>query len=57
LEAIEHAEVLEYLARVEWRARVLNPDAPRPDDFLVDKHHSRKHGPSAYYGQGKDSKE
>jgi L-ribulose-5-phosphate 4-epimerase len=57
LEAIEHAEVLEYLARVEWRARVLNPDAPRPDDFLVEKHHSRKHGPAAYYGQGKDSKE
>jgi L-ribulose-5-phosphate 4-epimerase len=51
--AIEHAEVLEYLARVEWRARTLNPDAPRPDGFLVEKHHSRKHGPSAYYGQDK----
>jgi L-ribulose-5-phosphate 4-epimerase len=51
LEAIEHAEILEYLARVEWRARSLNPDAPRPDDFLVDRHHARKHGPSAYYGQ------
>lgn len=51
--AIEHAEVLEYLARVEWRVRAINPDAPRPDDFLVDKHHSRKHGPSAYYGQTK----
>jgi L-ribulose-5-phosphate 4-epimerase len=57
LKAIEHAEMVEYLARVEWRARVLNPDAPRPDDFLVEKHHSRKHGPAAYYGQGKDSKE
>jgi L-ribulose-5-phosphate 4-epimerase len=49
--AIEHAEVLEYLARVEWRARALNPAAPRPDGFLIDKHHSRKHGPAAYYGQ------
>jgi L-ribulose-5-phosphate 4-epimerase len=49
--AIEHAEVLEYLARVEWRGRALSPDAPRPDDFLVQKHHARKHGPSAYYGQ------
>jgi L-ribulose-5-phosphate 4-epimerase len=55
--AIEHAEVLEYLARVEWRVRTLSPDALRPDDFLVEKHHSRKHGPSAYYGQRKDSKE
>lgn len=51
--AIEHAEVLEYLARVEWRVRTLAPDAARPDDFLVHKHHSRKHGPSAYYGQKK----
>jgi L-ribulose-5-phosphate 4-epimerase len=49
--AIEHAEVLEYLARVEWRARVLDAAAGRPDSFLVDKHHQRKHGPSAYYGQ------
>jgi L-ribulose-5-phosphate 4-epimerase len=49
--AVEHAEVLEFLARVEWRVRSLNPDAPRPDDFLVDKHHARKHGPTAYYGQ------
>ena len=49
--AIENAEVLEYLARVEWRARTLAPDAPRPDGYLVEKHHSRKHGPSAYYGQ------
>jgi L-ribulose-5-phosphate 4-epimerase len=49
--AIEHAEVLEYLARLEWRGRALNPDAPRPDGFLVDKHHNRKHGPGSYYGQ------
>lgn len=49
--AVEHAEVLEFLARVEWRVRSLNPDAPRPDRFLVDKHHARKHGPAAYYGQ------
>jgi L-ribulose-5-phosphate 4-epimerase len=51
LKAIEHAEVLEYVARLEWRVRALNPDAPRPDTCLVDKHHSRKHGPGAYYGQ------
>jgi L-ribulose-5-phosphate 4-epimerase len=49
--AIEHAQVLEYVARVEWRARLLAPDAPRPDGCLVEKHYSRKHGPAAYYGQ------
>ena len=51
LAAIEHAEVLEYLARVEWRVRALAADVPRPDDFLIEKHYFRKHGPNAYYGQ------
>jgi L-ribulose-5-phosphate 4-epimerase len=49
--AVERAEVLEFLARLEWRVRALNPDAQRPDSFLVEKHFRRKHGPSAYYGQ------
>ena len=49
--AIEHAEVLEYVARLEWRVRTLAPDASRPDSCLTDKHHRRKHGPTAYYGQ------
>jgi len=56
-QAIERAQALEFVARLEWRVRALNPGAPRPDTCLVDKHHSRKHGPSAYYGQRKDSKE
>jgi L-ribulose-5-phosphate 4-epimerase len=49
--AIEHARVLEYLARLEWHGRLLAPDAPRPDPYLIDKHYLRKHGPRAYYGQ------
>ena len=49
--AIETAEILELLARMEWRARVMAPDAPRPDQFLIDKHFLRKHGKTAYYGQ------
>lgn len=49
--AIEHARVLEYLARLEWRVRAMAPDASPPDSFLVDKHYLRKHGPGAYYGQ------
>ena len=57
--AIEPAEALEYVARLEWRVRALDRNAPRPDACLVDKHHSRKHGPGAYYGQvqGKESRE
>lgn len=49
--AIENAEILEFVARLEWRGRTMAPDAPKPDPFLVDKHFSRKHGQSAYYGQ------
>ena len=49
--AIENARVLEFVARMEWRGRVLTPDAPRPDSYLVDKHYLRKHGKGAYYGQ------
>ncbi|MEX1129043.1 MAG: L-ribulose-5-phosphate 4-epimerase AraD [Vicinamibacterales bacterium] len=49
--AIEHARVLEYLARLEWRVRTMAPEAEPPDDFLVEKHYRRKHGPKAYYGQ------
>jgi L-ribulose-5-phosphate 4-epimerase len=49
--AIEHAEILEFLARMEWRGRVMAPDAPKPDQFLIDRHFLRKHGKGAYYGQ------
>ncbi|HYE85114.1 MAG TPA: L-ribulose-5-phosphate 4-epimerase AraD [Vicinamibacterales bacterium] len=49
--AIETAEILEFLARLEWRGRVMAPDAPAPEQYLIDKHFSRKHGKGAYYGQ------
>jgi L-ribulose-5-phosphate 4-epimerase len=50
-EAVEHARVLEYVARMEANVRLLAPDAKRPEPFLVDRHFLRKHGRSAYYGQ------
>ena len=49
--AIENARILEFVAQMDWRARVMAPDAARPDQFLIDKHHLRKHGKTAYYGQ------
>ena len=49
--AIENARVLEFVARMDWKARLMAPDAPRPDQFLVDAHYFRKHGKGAYYGQ------
>ena len=46
-------ETIEQAAQklLEWRVRTLAPDAPLPDDFLIDRHFTRKHGPTAYYGQ------
>ena len=49
--AVERARVLELLARIDIQQRLVAPDAPRPDAFLVDKHYFRKHGAAAYYGQ------
>jgi L-ribulose-5-phosphate 4-epimerase len=49
--AVEHARVLEFLARLEISARLVAPDAALPGAFLVDKHFFRKHGEGAYYGQ------
>ena len=49
--AIENARVLEFLAQLEVIARALAPDAPRPAQYLVDRHYLRKHGAGAYYGQ------
>jgi L-ribulose-5-phosphate 4-epimerase len=50
-QAVEHARVLEYVARIEVLMRLVAPDAASPEAFLVAKHHLRKHGPDAYYGQ------
>jgi L-ribulose-5-phosphate 4-epimerase len=51
--AVENAQVLEYVARMELHARLLSRDAPRPSRHLVDRHFLRKHGGAAYYGQTK----
>ncbi|HTT66645.1 MAG TPA: L-ribulose-5-phosphate 4-epimerase AraD [Gemmatimonadales bacterium] len=49
--AVEHARVLEVLARMERTARLLAADLSGPEPYLVDKHYLRKHGKDAYYGQ------
>jgi L-ribulose-5-phosphate 4-epimerase len=50
--AVERAHVLEYLARVNCIAGLVAPGAPSPARFLIDRHFLRKHGQTAYYGQG-----
>jgi L-ribulose-5-phosphate 4-epimerase len=49
--AVEAAVTLEEVARLALLSRVLDPDGPTLDSWVRDKHHDRKHGPAAYYGQ------
>lgn len=48
--AVHNAKVLEEVAKMAYASLKLNPQA-EIDQFLLDKHYSRKHGKDAYYGQ------
>ncbi len=50
-DAVKHAELLEYIAKLAWLTLTVNPDATNLYSPLHERHFSRKHGPSAYYGQ------
>ncbi|PWC14723.1 L-ribulose-5-phosphate 4-epimerase [Brenneria corticis] len=50
-EAVHNAVVMEEVAKMAWIACSINPRLRAIDDYLMDKHFSRKHGPDAYYGQ------
>jgi L-ribulose-5-phosphate 4-epimerase len=52
-DAVHHAVIVEFLAKMEVHTNRLNPAAPRPPQYLVEKHYLRKHGANAYYGQQK----
>ena len=49
--AVEIAVTLEEVARTALLTTVLDPDVAPLAQALRDKHHQRKHGPQAYYGQ------
>jgi L-ribulose-5-phosphate 4-epimerase len=56
-EAAAHtAVVLEAVARMAYFTVAINQDAPAIGRDLHDKHHLRKHGNNAYYGQPKGAK-
>ena len=50
--SVYHAVVMEQVAEMALKTLLLNPDAAI-DQYVLDKHYMRKHGPNAYYGQGK----
>lgn len=51
--AVETASVLEEVARMALHTLALSPEQPPIAAHLLDKHFMRKHGATAYYGQGK----
>ena len=51
-DAVKNAVVLEEVAKMAFRTKVLGKTEP-VDDYLLDKHYLRKHGKNAYYGQKK----
>ncbi|MDE3186332.1 MAG: L-ribulose-5-phosphate 4-epimerase AraD [Acidobacteriota bacterium] len=50
-DAVEHADVLEYIARLAFRSVLLNPAANEIPAYVSEHHYLRKHGPKATYGQ------
>lgn len=49
--AVESAVVLEDVARMAGQTLMLRPRQKTIAQALLDRHHHRKHGPGAYYGQ------
>jgi L-ribulose-5-phosphate 4-epimerase len=48
--AVKNAVVVEEVAKMALNTELLGQKQP-VDDFLLEKHYSRKHGKNAYYGQ------
>jgi len=50
-DAVEHADILEYIARLAFRTVLLNASAGAIPAHVSEYHYHRKHGPKATYGQ------
>ena len=50
-ESVKNAIALEAVARMNIGTTTIRPDAPALEDYVLNNHHLRKHGPNAYYGQ------
>jgi len=55
-DAVKNSLILERVASMAYRSLMLNPSLEAIPEFLLNKHHSRKHGPGAYYGQPESSR-
>jgi L-ribulose-5-phosphate 4-epimerase len=50
-DAVEHADVLEYIARMAFRSVLLGASEAGIPAYVSEHHYLRKHGPKATYGQ------
>lgn len=50
--SVYHAVVMEKVAEMTIKTLLINPSA-NMQQYILDKHYMRKHGPNAYYGQKK----
>jgi len=51
--AVYNGTVLEEICKMALNTLAINPQATPLPDYIINKHYERKHGPNAYYGQGK----
>jgi len=54
-DSVKNAVALEAVAEMAWGTFLIEPHSPPLEDYVLEKHYRRKHGPDAYYGQGKKS--
>jgi L-ribulose-5-phosphate 4-epimerase len=52
-EAVRINIILERVAKTAFGTLSINGDQPPLEDYVLEKHYQRKHGPHAYYGQKK----
>jgi L-ribulose-5-phosphate 4-epimerase len=50
-DAVKNNLVLERVAKMAWSCLALKPNLKKLPEYIQKKHHERKHGNNAYYGQ------
>ena len=51
MESVKHSLILERIAEMSFGTLQLNQDCNPLEQYILDKHYKRKHGPNSYYGQ------
>ncbi len=54
-ESVYHSAVMEVVAQMDIKTLIINKSA-KMEQYILDKHYSRKHGPKSYYGQNINKK-